>query len=197
MKVALFDVDGVVNIPEKKFSERFISEYNAPPEKVIEFFDKERASCTRGQTDLKEVLARYLPAWQWNGSVEELLEYWFSVENAVDERMVKTVQELRGQGIRCLVASDQEKYRAAYLWNDMKFKEYFDGNFFSCDIGHKKSEKKFFEKVIKKLKVNPDDVAFWDDSKEKVETAQSCGIHAHFYENFDTFQKQLEQELKA
>lgn len=71
-----------------------------------------------------------MKVWNWEGSIDELLDYWFQGEKEMDERILQTIKIMREKGIKCYLASDQEKYRAEFLLRDLGMEKLFDGHFF-------------------------------------------------------------------
>src|SRR5258708_4767313 len=122
----LFDADGVL-INGAKFSVQLAKDYGISPEKTRSFFTNEFNRCLVGEADLKEELQKHIKGWGWKGSVDELMEYWFRVEHTIDQDLILYIQQLRSQGIKCFVATNQEKYRAKYMLENMRFAQSFDG----------------------------------------------------------------------
>lgn len=190
IKAILFDIDGILITGEKKlFSHRLAEEYNIPLEKVNEFFENDFRECSFGRADLKEKIQPYLIKWNWKGNVEDFLKYWFESESIknkyINKEILNKIEKLREQGIKCYIASRQEKYRMKYISNNLDLKKYFDGVFCTCDIGYDKSEPEFFHKVLKELNLAPEEVLFFDDREKNIETAKSLGIEAHLCDDIN------------
>jgi FMN phosphatase YigB (HAD superfamily) len=81
--------------------------------------------------------------------------------------MVQTINNLKKNGIKCFLATNQKKYRTKYMRSNMGFEALFDHVFSSADIGYKKPERKFYEFVLHKIKneytIYPCEVLFFDD----------------------------------
>ncbi|MGI8420041.1 MAG: HAD family hydrolase [Candidatus Levyibacteriota bacterium] len=135
IKVILFDADGVL-INGELFSEQLQREYNISTKKTISFFEGPFQACLTGNADLKEILAPYLKEWGWKKSVDDLLTYWFEAEHTIDEALVSYIQQLRLKGIKCYVATNQEKYRVAYMLKNMGFNDSFDKVYASAHLGY-------------------------------------------------------------
>lgn len=191
-KILLLDMDGVVLSEEGYFSERYAREFGVPVEKLLPFFKSEFRECQLGVKDIREVLEKYLADWGWKGNVDELLQYWFKDGSVPDTGVMAVIRNARSKGIRCYLATDQEKYRAAYLWNSIEPSKEFDGAFFSCDFGFRKTEAKYWEKVLAALG-NPDpaDVFFWDDEEDNIKAAQKLGINAYLFTNIADLKREL------
>ncbi|MFA6005643.1 MAG: HAD-IA family hydrolase [Patescibacteria group bacterium] len=197
IKVILFDVDGVI-VHTERFSIHFSREYNIPLDIVLQFFTGELKDCVAGKADLKVELKKYLGKWNWNGTVEDFLHYWFTTEHKIDQTLVTYVQKLRESGIRCYVATNQEKHRTQYMLKEMGFEKSFDGVFSSSTIGFRKPHKSFFNHILVKLEgVKPSEILFWDNSPEHVQVANNLGIRGEVYTNFPMFVKTMEKYKKV
>jgi putative hydrolase of the HAD superfamily len=184
-KIIFIDADGVtIVLREKFFSQRFSEKFGVEAGLVMPLFKNEYYKCVLGQMDLKEVLKSYMPKWGWKGTVEELLLYWWGAENKPNISVLEKMSQLRAQGVKFYLATDQEKYRANYIMQDMGLEKYLDGAFFSCDLGLSKSTKEYWQKVLEILNVqNLAEVEYWDDEEENISAAKEVGIRAHLYRN--------------
>ncbi len=144
---------------------------------------------------MKESITEKPELWQWNGSTDELLDYWFKTEDVRNEELLKLIRKLKSQGVPCYLATDQEKYRGEYMRNVM-FKDLFDGYFISAELGVTKTDPKFFETIVEKLRLiypslEPHDIIFFDDSQSKIDTACSVGINGQLYKNINQIKSLL------
>lgn len=188
-KCILFDADGVLTLPEDVFSVVYARSHALDTEPFEDFFKNEWQPIVTGIKDLKDSIDANPELWQWNGTAEELLDYWFKTEDVRNEELLKLIGELRDKGIPCYLATDQEKYRAEYMKNVM-FKGLFSGYFVSAELGVTKTDPRFFELILQKLSIQypelkPDEVIFFDDSQSKVDTAKSVDIDARLFETND------------
>lgn len=197
IKAVLFDVDGVlIDISLEKSQEQLQKDWGITPEQTADFFQNEFRECLRGEADLKEVIVPYLQKWGWNDSVNAFLDYWFESQKEVDMRLLEEVRSLQKKGLKVYLATNQEKYRAEYLLHHLGFKEIFDGIFVSYDLGMTKKNPEFFQKILEKIHCKPEEVIFWDDHMKYVQSAQSVGIHAEFYANFEQYTRIMEKYLQ-
>ncbi|HEV8601270.1 MAG TPA: HAD hydrolase-like protein [Patescibacteria group bacterium] len=191
LKAILYDADGMVINKPKRFSEFYTEQFNVPLEKLLPFFQKELDQIQAGKADLKVKLQPYLADWNWSRSVDELLEYWFKVENYIDQKLVESIALLRQNGIKCYLTTNQEKYRTQYLKNVMGMDKIFDGIFSSSSLGVLKPEPGYWEKVLSEIKVNKNEVLIWDDEQETIESAKKFGFNAELYTNFDDYKEKM------
>ena len=184
IKAVLLDADGVVIKNHDYFSNRYKKDFGKSlnDDVITSFFRNEYKQTAIGKADLKELLGEKLDEWGWKGTIDELLKYWFEGERELNEEVLDTAKKLQEKGIKVCLASDNEKYRAEYLLDEVGIKPLFDRTFFSCFVGHTKSEPEFFEKIINELGFKPDEIVYFDDDQKNVDVAKELGIDARFYE---------------
>src|SRR5688500_2058285 len=93
----IFDADGVV-CTGGSFGVHLEREYGISPQRLAMFFMETFPHCLAGRKDLLEEIAVLLPAIRWRDSAQDFLEFWFTREHVLDERVVARVAELRQQG---------------------------------------------------------------------------------------------------
>jgi putative hydrolase of the HAD superfamily len=192
IQAVLFDLDGLVfERRPKLFSEQYAEEYKVPLEDVREFFVKDLKPCSMGKADLKEKIAPYLKKWNWPHSVNEFLDYWFRNRDEIDETVMYRVSELRDCKIGCYIATRQEKYRMAYIMDDLGLNQLFDGAFSTCEIGYDKSEREYWTYVLQKLGLQPEEILYFDDTDKNVAMAKSLGINAHLCKDPVVFENEM------
>ncbi len=198
VKIIIFDIDGVL-INGKRFSDILEHDYKISKEKTLPFFTGAFQQCLTGNADLREEIAPFLKEWGWEKTVDDFLWYWFTAEQNVDREIFAYVEVLKSKGIHVYVASNNEKYRTAYLWNELGLSKVFAELFSSAHIGHLKHQPKFFERMMKKLPegTQKDEILLWDDTKENIETAQAFGLKAEHYTDFANFKKKMETYLQG
>jgi putative hydrolase of the HAD superfamily len=193
IKAIVFDADGVVINSPDYFSVQYQKEFGATDDMMQPFFKGRFKECVVGKADLIEELKPLLRDWKWSGTPEELLKYWFKAEHYIDERIVKEIEVLRSKRIKCYLGTAQEKYRTAYIREEMGFAEIFDKVYTSCEIGHTKPDQEFFEYVFSDLNkdevIRSEEIMFWDDKMSNIDAARDMGWEAHLYTDFDKFHK--------
>src|SRR5262245_13195253 len=124
IKTIIFDADGVV-IQGKQFSTELEKEYGISKEKTANFFETDFPKCLIGKGDLKIELAKHIEDWGWQGSVEELLNYWFKAEHKLNEPLVDYIEQLKQRSVKVYLATNNEKYRVEYMLKEMGFSDIF------------------------------------------------------------------------
>jgi putative hydrolase of the HAD superfamily len=148
-------------------------------------------ACVKGERDLKEALAGVLPSIGYNGSVDALVRYWFEKDSNINPEVFDAVKRLRRHGdVELYVATGQEHYRAAYLWNELGFSKHFKDIFYSARLGHLKGTPEFFAEVNRALGIAPDErPLFFDDQEEIVSLARTAGWDACVFDTTDDILK--------
>lgn len=189
--IALFDADGVVIKKRNKyFSERLVTDYGVSAESAQEFIQKALIPSMTERLDLKDIFGEYLNRWGIKKSSEEMFQYWWSKENTVNTQVLQLVDQIRTSQFKTYLATDQERYRAAYLLETVGLHKHFDGAFFSYQLGAQKHDKEFWEKLLGTLKVDPNQIMFWDDDLKNVDRAASLGIISRQYTDFEEFKRE-------
>ncbi len=193
-KVVLFDADGVTIDHSTLFSEELARDYGIGLETTGSFFQGPFQDCMVGKADLKEELGKVIGAWGWKGSVDDLVDYWFSGSETFDQRILGLVADLRAQGVHCYLATNQERYRGEHLRR--KLKDAFEDVFVSADLGHKKNELEFFQAVFDRLGglagEDKSAVLLIDDDERNVSAARAFGIDAMLYRTFEDVEARSE-----
>jgi putative hydrolase of the HAD superfamily len=188
VKAILFDADGVViKSRAQLFSDRFAEAHGLAISEVLPFFKNDMREAFVGQADIKQSLPSYLHKWHWIRSVDDFLEFWFAAESPRDEEVIAYIDKLRAVGTKCYIATDREKYWAKYLVENVGLGKHFDGFMFSYDIGFEKHDPEYFQEVMKRLGLKPEEVMYWDDDQKNVDVAKGVGIDARLYTDFDKF----------
>ena len=145
------------------------------------------SACVRGEGDLKEILSGLLPTLGYRGSGDAFVEYWFAKDSNVNQDVLEIVKRLgQCEEVELYLATGQEHYRAAYLWNDLGLKDLFDGIFYSARLGVPKHQAGFFAKINAKLDISPSErPLFFDDSDRVVTAARAAGWDAYIFDTVE------------
>ena len=177
----LFDADGVLLHREMYFSERLARDYNIDLAHINEFFKHDFHACVIGEADIRDKIAPYLPRWGWTKGVDALLDFWYSTDGILDKTLLAKVDTLRAEGLRCYLATDNEKRRLTYILDTIGLRSHFDGVFASSHLGAAKNDPAFWHSVIAELETPLETILFLDDDPKNVELARQMGLHAEVY----------------
>jgi putative hydrolase of the HAD superfamily len=173
------------------WSNEYVRRSGISPDAMRSFFRDVFGDCLLWKSDLREQIKPFLKEWKWTGTVDDYLNEWFCYENNVDLDLIREIQKLRKSWIHCHVATNQEKYRLEYLRNEMGFAKDFDTVFCSCELGYKKPQREFYEKILHILGANASEVLYFDDAIENIEAAKELWINAVLYRDIWDLEKIL------
>lgn len=195
IKAVIFDADGVVVRNKAPFSHGYAAERGFDPSEVAPFFSGDFQEALVGRADLKDLLEKHRELWRLQSSPEDLMSQWFAAEHSVDEVLVSEIKKLRKLGIRCVLATNQEKYRAEYIEKEM-VAGVFDRVYSSAALGVKKPEPEFYAKILEDLGsvAEPNEAVCFDDDVENVKAAQKTGIRAVLYKDITDFHTVFDRE---
>ncbi len=132
----------------------------------------------------------------WNNFTKEsnievgsdLFEKFFKPEKIKD--MYHLINQLNNKyGVVCGTNTIESHYN--FLKNG-DFYSVFKEIYASNNIGYAKPHKEFFEYIIKKEKVKPEEIFFIDDDVQNIKTAERLNINSFFFIDY----KSLEEKLK-
>lgn len=190
IEAIIFDLDGMVYHEPDRFSNYYANKFGVPAGDLLNFFVDEYAECQTGELDIKEVLPDHFAKWQWNSSVDDLLDLWANFGD-IDEEMIDLVSQLRGQGIVCVLATNNEKYRFEKMNEKYGFDKLFDYLFNSYKIGDLKPGKTFCDQMVSALGLKPDEILVCDDKPKSIEALKLYGFKTYFYQDIDKFIKDI------
>ena len=190
----VFDMDGMV-VRHDRLSDRLVSDYGIPMEKLLPFFTGDFQKCLIGELDLKEVLPRHFSDWGWQGSVDDLLDVWFDPKHSIiDTRFERLVSQLLRAKVKSYLATNNERYRTENLIH-RGLGSSFDEIFSSAFLGCKKPDPEFFRKIAGLIGESQDSILFCDDDEENLSEAEKSGFMTYRYTDFETFEKFLETRI--
>jgi putative hydrolase of the HAD superfamily len=191
IQVILFDADGVTQLPGD-FNRYAEERYGWTEQQYQDFFHMlfrkdSYKEALRGNIDFIPVLAENLAEFGCDTDANDFMQEWMHRNIIIDIDLWAHIRKLRRNGIRCYLASNQERRRAEYMRNDLGYSHHFDGLYFSCEIGELKPTTAYFRRIIEKIGIPPASMLFFDDYEDSVEKAGSLGIHAKVYESFTNY----------
>lgn len=178
----LFDADGVLQQPPPDWQRTLARMAGAEARQdafLADVFAAE-APCLRGQADFRSELSAVLQRWHSPCSVDEALTIWTDVQ--VDHAALALVDALRARKLRCYLTTNQNPVRAAHMSANLQYATRFDGEFYSCRLGHAKPSRAYFEAVLEAIVLPPSRVVFIDDHPDNVAAAREVGLQAAVFD---------------
>lgn len=190
----LLDADGVIQLPSPEWRRRLealVPDQNRADEFLAELFAAERP-CITGEQDFGLILEDILQRWQCGVSAGDVLDIWTLIEPS--HEVLELVSELKQQGHRVCLATNQQRHRARYMSDVLGYDALFDASFYSCDVGHAKPDRSYFLHMMEKLDAKAGELLFIDDKDANVAVARDLGIHAeqfHLMEGAEVLRERL------
>lgn len=183
IEVVLFDADGVLqSIPAGRHAA--LAALLPPGEEGVEEFIQEIFEVERpalaGEGDLVRDMQALLRRHGSTAAPCEILRLLNTIH--VHAEILDIVRRIQEIGITCHLTSNQQRHRATYMSEELGYKEHFDQEFYSCDLGHAKPSQEYFEHVLNSIGVPPGRVLFLDDHEVNVSSARKLGIWASTFQ---------------
>lgn len=139
-----------------------------------------------------EVLPVLLEKWGIADSYDDALRVWLTIEPVAETRELVTA--LRGAGVRCYLATNQDEHRGRHMHESLGYADLFDGTFYSYELRVAKPDPAYFRAVLDRLHLAAGEVLFIDDSAANVASARRAGLAAeqwHVEHGVDVLQQLL------
>ena len=182
----LLDADGVLQRVPNGWEESMRPALEGRVDDVEGFLAEasaaERPALT-GTVRWLDVLPGLLERWGIPAAYDDLVDVWLSIEPVPGVREI--VEALRGKGIRCGLATNQDVVRAEFMHESLGYGDLLDEAFYSCELGVAKPDPAYFSAIIDRLDVPAGETLFVDDSLRNVEAARSVGLRAEHWVHTD------------
>lgn len=198
-KVIMFDVDGVLIRTPHYFSQELEYQgYSNAIESLNAFYkDDVSGKCSEGKSDAVKKIMPFLKKFGWEDTAKNYFKKQFKFEaEYLDKELISLIQSFRNQGVKCYLGTDQEKNRAKFLLDGMRFGDNFDGHFISCFAGYRKCYDGFWIYTLQKLKneipgLQSNEIVFFDDIQNNIDVASRHGIQALLFTDMEKFNEDL------
>ena len=185
IKAIVFDLNGVF-LQSEYLTKRIEEEFGIPSDKSLPVL-KESLNETRlnSKVGIFEYWVKLFKKHNIEITEDKFLSFWFSGESLVND-FVSLSRKIRERGLSVYIFSNNFKERTEYYRKN--FKEIFDNvdnSFFSWETGYVKSDLKAYKNLLSIIKLEPEEIIYFDDSENNIQLAKSLGINAYIYEDFE------------
>lgn len=195
IKAICFDLDGVYFTEQgKKAFLKNLVDLSGSEEKVryVLYQAPEMLQFVTGtisEGELWDFVRKYLDIKLSNKEFEEL---WVK-EYEIDKEVRKTVLKTKEKGYITCVCSNNNPVRIRALEKKFNFLKDFDVKVFPYEVGFVKPSKNFFQALIDKTGVKPNEIVYSDDNPERIGGARELGLNVFVYEDFPQFLGKLKE----
>jgi putative hydrolase of the HAD superfamily len=180
IRAVLFDADGVLQFPRMSLRGWTVAMGRlGGPGFWREVCEAERGTI-RGEADLRPVVESILDRRGRRVGFDEVMRLW--CDWTPDPRMLELVRRLRESGVRCVIASNQQRHRGEYMKATHGYQGLFDATFYSFELGEAKPDEAFFVRIGEALGLPPESMILVDDHQPNVGGARRAGLHGIFHE---------------
>lgn len=107
---------------------------------------------------------------------DRIIDVWLEGNNAPAEEALRKLKDLRSNGFKCVIGSNQDGLRTPYIKEWLLAQDIGDiPCFISCEIGAAKPDSDFYACIASNLDVEPRNLIMIDDTFNNVEGAQKAG----------------------
>jgi putative hydrolase of the HAD superfamily len=136
------------------------------------------------EADLADLVEEIIASRGLDVTFEQLISVWCRID--VDPVVVKFVHRARAAGLVTALATNQQRYRGAYMQATFDYDTLFDRTFYSFEVGLAKPDPAYFHAVVDELGVRPEEAVFVDDMRANVLGAREAGLRAVLFPATDT-----------
>ena len=186
VEILALDVDGVLLDSDRLGAGHWTNELHARfgitrPQLRETFFMRSWDDVINGRRPIEKALAEALQTIGSPVDVEDVLGCWFDADYGIVDDAVALARRANENGLRVVLATNQEHRRAAHLRANLGALFDLDDVIYSADLGCQKHDPAFFELASERLRVAPDrrsTVLFVDDVENNVDVARAAGWQA-------------------
>ncbi len=197
IKLIIVDFHGIISKGSlKEVCEWIAKKYKMNFDQVYEIFYKKYFSLAAvKKISEKESIALAIKELnldlKWDFVEKKVLSY-----QKLDKKAFKYFLNLQNEGFAVLLLSKNTPKRFNTLLNKWKIKESFKYVINTFDLNLPKASRETIDYILKKFKVNPNEVVMLDDQEENLVEAKKRGIKTIFYKNLAQAKKELEKIIK-
>ena len=193
----MVDVDGVlVRHPDRRGWSTHLERDLGVPLAALQdrFFAEHWNDIVHGRAALRDRLGPVLAEIAPSVPVAVLIDYWFTNDAHLDQRLLAELGAVRREGVEVHLATVQEHERAADLWERLDLRSRCDGLHYSAALGCSKPDAAFYRAVERRTGLAPGSIFFIDDRLQNVEAARACGWAAAVWTGREALHDLLERQ---
>lgn len=197
IKAVFFDFGGVIyQHPREVIPEVLAKIYRQPIKIAIKIYDKYKNDYFIGKLKTNELIQSLNDDFQSNKPIDEVENLWLKYYGELakaNQEVLKLIESVKQRAKVYLFSNTTEM---SNLHNSKTgLYDYFDGLFLSYQLGLKKPNKKFYEKVISDLKLKPDEILFVDDDQSNLVPAKELSMRTILFDVLNDNPNKLTKEI--
>lgn len=191
MRTIIFDWGGVCTYGHflKNFAKSLSERCGLEAETIESTFRELEYPYETGKISPEQFWNKFKNRLSLNMKIEDIRQV-FLKSDTPNQKILDFILELKSKYKIVLLTNNYEDV-FSYIKRDCVLDKYFDHTFSSSEIKHKKPEKEAFEYVINKLRVNPEETVFVDNSEKNVVGAKKLDFKTILFKDLASFKKEL------
>ncbi|WP_163544536.1 HAD family hydrolase [Occultella kanbiaonis] len=129
-----------------------------------------------GDGDWPDLLGEVVARWGLQHAYDDILGVWSQMEGSAES--LALVAQVRAAGLRCVLATNQDRHRARVMEARFDYGSRFDATYYSAQVGAAKPDHAYFRHVVDDLGLTPAEALLIDDNARNVEAARHVGLRA-------------------
>ncbi len=189
LKAVIFDYGNVLSFPPLPENFRRMQEIcNLPLTSFEKVYRKYRTDFDRGVIDGKIYWSRILKAGNIEPDEEKiqiLIREDINAWTRIDYRIVQWARRIGESGYKTAILSNMPGDILVHIKKMFSWIADFNVHAFSCDLGFVKPGLPIYRYCLQKLKIQPKESLFIDDSYENIAAAKQLGMNALVYRSLE------------
>ena len=179
IKAVIFDLGNVlVNYDVKKAARRFSEAGGISQLRIWAhfFLSKFEQAYTRGEISTMEFYREASRVFKKPVSYKTFKHYWNDIfwENPGMDKLLSRIKK----HYPLYLISNTNSMHFTYIKKNFKLLRHFDRKFPSHEVRARKPDLKIYRRVLKKVRLKPQETVFIDDMKSFIQGARKAGMHA-------------------
>lgn len=183
LKWLMLDLGGVV-INHWKLIDGWIGKYRVSHWRMSEAMNHFMAEAEEGDISFTDFWQKVLDEVGLEDKLKEFMKL-FLTGMELNQPLLKLVEEWKKKGLKIMMVSNNLHGYVRWATTYYRLDKYFDLAMNSADIGIRKPDQGFYERVIKEAGVKPKECLFVDDLEENIEGAEKAGIKGFWFKDFE------------
>jgi putative hydrolase of the HAD superfamily len=195
IKAVVFDYGKVISFPpEPQVMERLASMAGVGAEVFEPLLWGLRGEYDRGTISAREYYGRLLARLKVSRdekTIEAMIELdWRSWKN-LNPGTVRLMEEVKAAGFVLGILSNMPHDFLSFARKNFPLFSLPDVGLFSCEVHLIKPEAAIYQEFLSRVKLPPEEVAFFDDTMDNVKSAADAGIRAFLWKDPETARRDL------
>ena len=195
IRAIIFDYGLVISLPQDQKAMEYIArKIGVEKEKFETILWSLRKDYDRGTISGREYYNRILSSLGVsldNETIDEFIEVDFLSWKNVNPETVALMEDVKKAGYILGILSNMPHNFLAWARKNIPVFSLPHISLFSCEVNLIKPEKAIYEKIISMAGVKPEELVFFDDNRENVESAVSMGIKAFLWKDPGNARREL------